>query len=293
MSILTARFGPAGNGDSFAAMGYKKTEQIPEYLEKFSLNAFEYQCGRGVRINEQNMLKLGKLAAEKDIKMSLHAPYYISLSSVEEEKRRNSSEYILQSARAVKLIGGDRIVVHSGSCSKMSREQALVLAKEAMGWALDALDAEGLSQIRVCPETMGKINQLGTLDEVLELCLLDERMLPCIDFGHLNARTFGAVKTYEDYKAILESIENKLGNSRLKEFHAHFSKIEYTENGGEKRHLTFEDTVFGPDFEPLAELIAQKGCHPTIICESAGTQAEDAAAMKNYYQSVLQKGVER
>jgi len=290
MSILKARFGPAGSGDTFAAMGYKKTEQIPDYLEKVGVNAFEYQCGRGVRINEKTMLTIGEAAAKKDIAMSLHAPYYISLSSVEEQKRRNSSEYILQSARAVKLIGGDRIVVHSGSCSKMSREQALILAKEAMGWALEALDAEGLSSIRVCPETMGKINQLGTLDEVLELCSLDERMLPCIDFGHLNARTFGEIKGYDDYKAIFDAVENKLGESRLKEFHAHFSKIEYTLNGGEKRHLTFEDTVFGPDFEPLAELIVKKGCHPTIICESAGTQAEDAALMRRHYEKLLKEG---
>ena len=130
MSILTARFGPAGSDDSFAAMGYKKNIQIPEFLEKMGLNAFEYQCGRGVRINEEAMTKLGQLAAEKDIAMSLHAPYYISLSSVEEEKRRNSSNYILQSAQAVKLLGGDRIVVHSGSCSKISREEAVALAKE-------------------------------------------------------------------------------------------------------------------------------------------------------------------
>ncbi|MBQ2751557.1 MAG: TIM barrel protein [Oscillospiraceae bacterium] len=290
MSILTARFGPAGSDDSFAAMGYKKNIQIPEFLEKMGLNAFEYQCGRGVRINEEAMTKLGQLAAEKDIAMSLHAPYYISLSSVEEEKRRNSSNYILQSAQAVKLLGGDRIVVHSGSCSKISREEALVLAKEAMGWALAELDNAGLGNIRVCPETMGKINQLGTLEEVLELCTLDERMLPCIDFGHLNARTFGEIKGMEDYVAIFDAVENKLGHSRLMEFHAHFSKIEYTQNGGEKRHLTFEDTVFGPDFEPLAELIAKRGCHPTIICESAGTQAIDAAAMRRSYQAVLEKG---
>ena len=290
MSILKARFGPAGSGDSFAAMGYKKTEQITDYLEKMGLNAFEYQCGRGVRVNEKTLMTIAQKAAEKDIAMSLHAPYYISLSSVEEEKRRNSSEYILQSARAVKLLGGDRIVVHSGSCSKISREQALIYAKEAMQWALDALDAEGLSSIRVCPETMGKINQLGTLDEVLELCTLDERMIPCIDFGHLNARTFGEIKGYDDYKAIFDAVENKLGESRLKEFHSHFSKIEYTLNGGEKRHLTFEDEVFGPDFEPLAELIAKKGCHPTIICESAGTQAEDAAAMRRCYEKLLGEG---
>ena len=133
---------------------------------------------------------------------------------------------------------------------------------------------------------MGKINQLGTLYEVLELCRLDERLIPCIDFGHLNARSLGGLKQFEDYKKIFIEIENALGLERLRQYHAHFSKIEYT-TGGEKRHLTFEDTVFGPNFEPVLELTVQKGCSPTIICESAGTQAEDAKTMKNYYDALL------
>ena len=191
-----ARFGPAGNSESFTTMGYKKTEQIPEYLAQFGLNAFEYQCGRGVRISSDTAGRLAALAAERDIALSLHAPYYISLTSLEEEKRRNSVDYILQSARAVKAMGGERIVVHTGSCAKLSRGQALALAMESMRWALDALDAEGLDSVRICPEVMGKVNQLGTVDEVLALCSLDERMLPCIDFGHLNARTFGGLRSF-------------------------------------------------------------------------------------------------
>ncbi len=288
-----ARFGPAGSADSFAEMGYKKTEQMPEYLAKMGLNAFEYQCGRGVRVNAATAEKFARLARDADIAVSLHAPYYISLSSVEEEKRRKSVDYILQSARAVKLLGGNRIVVHSGSCAKMSREEALALAMQAMDWAIAALDAEGLSDVRICPEVMGKLNQLGTLEEVVALCRLDERMLPCVDFGHLNARTFGGLKTPDDFKKVFDTIENALGNARLKEFHAHFSKIEFTENGGEKRHLTFEDTVFGPDFDPLAELIVQRGCHPTVICESAGTQAEDARWMRARYEEMLAQGAEK
>ena len=155
-----------------------------------------------------------------------------------------------------------------------------------MKLAISALDDEGLSHIRICPETMGKINQLGDLNEVLTLCELDERLLPCIDFGHLNARTLGGLKTFEDFQNIFNEIENRLGISRLKEFHSHFSKIEYT-TGGEKRHLTFGDTVYGPNFEPIMELTAKKNCSPTFICESDGTQAEDAKTMQNYYMELI------
>ena len=133
---------------------------------------------------------------------------------------------------------------------------------------------------------MGKINQLGTLDEVLELCTLDEEMLPCVDFGHLNARTLGGIKTIDDYAAMLDSIENKLGHDRLSQMHVHFSKIEYT-SGGERRHLTFEDTVYGPLYEPLCELFAERNLDCTVICESDGTQAEDASAMKKAYLGYL------
>ena len=156
--------------------------------------------------------------------------------------------------------------------------------------AILVLDDLGFGDLHLCPETMGKVNQLGTLEEVMELCSLDERLFPCIDFGHLNARTFGSIRGKEDYKKILDTIENWLGIDRLKCFHSHFSKIEYTEKGGEKLHLTFEDTVYGPDFEPLAELIAQKGLAPVFICESAGTQTEDARTMRQIYLSYIKNG---
>lgn len=283
---MSAKFGPAGNSESFTKMGYKSSLDVPEYIEKMGLDAFEYQCGRGVNIGTEKAEKLGALAKEKGISLSLHAPYYISMSSVEEEKRIKSVDYILQSARAVKAMGGERIIVHTGSCGKISREDALVLATDTMKLALSALDSEGLGSVRICPETMGKVNQLGTLGEVLTLCELDERLIPCIDFGHLNARDRGILKSYEDFEEIFNSIENRLGISRLREYHSHFSKIEYSA-GGEVKHLTFEDEIFGPNFEPVAELTYKKQCSPTIICESAGTQAEDAKIMKNYYWSLV------
>lgn len=280
---MFAKFGPAGTGDNFKKSGYKNSLDVPEYIEKTGLDAFEYQCGRGVNISEEKAMLLGKKAKEKNVSFSLHAPYYISMSSVEEQKRLNSVKYILDSAKAVKAMGGNRIVVHTGSCGKISREEALFLAKDTMRLAIKALDENGLSDIHICPETMGKINQLGTLGEVLSLCELDERLIPCIDFGHLNARTNGGLDSFSAFEDIFNEIENRLGIERLKTYHAHFSKIEYT-TGGEKRHLTFEDTVFGPDFEPVAELTVKKNCSPTIICESAGTQAEDALAMKKIYK---------
>ncbi len=279
---MEAFFGAAGKADSFKG---KSSLQIPEYLSKFPLNAYEYQCGRGVNVTQENAIAFGKEAEKYGIKLSLHAPYFISLSSVEESKRIGSVKYITDSAAAAKAMGATRIVVHSGSCSKMSREEALSLAKETLKMAKAELVNLHLDDVCICPETMGKINQLGTLDEVMELCLVDESFIPCIDFGHLNARTMGGLATKEDFAKILDTIENKLGKEKLNSFHAHFSKIEYS-SGGEKKHLTFADTQFGPDYTYLVELIAQKDIAPTIICESAGTQSEDAFTMRELYKKL-------
>ncbi len=283
---MSAKFGPAGTDDNFKAQGFKNSLEIPEYVSKMGLDCFEYQCGRGVNIGLDKAKLLGEKAKEKGISLSLHAPYYISMSSVEQEKRLNSVNYILASARAVNAMGGDRIIVHTGSCGKITREYALELAIDTMKLAINALDQEGLSNIHICPETMGKVNQLGTLYEVLELCKLDERLIPCIDFGHLNARDLGILKTKEDFDKIFIDIRNALGTDRLNNFHSHFSKIEYSQ-GGEKRHLTFEDNLFGPDFEPMLDLVVKYGCSPTFICESAGTQSIDSKQMKDYYERVL------
>ena len=286
---MRANFGPAGNSDSFQKMGYKSFADIPRYVREMGLDCYEYQCGRGVKISEESAKKLGKLAEEEGIALSVHSPYYISLSGIEEEKRLKSIDYVLQTARAAQAMGARRIVVHSGSCGKLSREEALALAKDTLARCQQALDENGLEQIILCPETMGKVGQLGTLEEVMELCKVSERFLPCVDFGHLNARTFGGIRGKTEFAAILDTMEMELGAERARVFHSHFSKIEYTQKGGEKMHLTFADTLFGPDYEPLMELLAQRGYTPTIICESAGTQAEDARTMKQYYEQCLEQ----
>ena len=284
---MTALFGPAGNSESFAANGHKKTIEVPAFVNEFGLTAYEYQCGHGVRVSNQSAAEFGEEARKYNLSLSIHAPYYISLSGIDPETRNKSVEYILQTARAAKAMGASRFVVHSGSAGKISREEALALAKDTLTRAWEAMKEEHLDDIILCPETMRKFNQLGNLQEVMELCKINDHFLPCIDFGHLNARTLGSLQSTDDYEQILDTIENELGFARLKVFHSHFSQIEYTEKGGEKRHLTFADEVYGPFFEPLAELVAKKGLTPTFICESAGTQAEDAQRMQQIYLNCL------
>jgi len=282
---MKALFGVAGNSDSFYAQGHKASEEMPKWLREVGLDAYEYQCGNGVRCGEITARKIAKEAEGNGIVMSVHSPYYINLATPEEEKRLGGINYILQSSQLVKFLGGERVVVHSGALGKLSREEALEFAKKTLTMARKAMVSQGYENVRLCIETMGKINQLGNLEEVIELCKLDESFLPCIDFGHLNARTLGGLKTKADFEGIFDAVKNGLGEERYRVFHSHFSKIEYTK-GGEKKHLTFDDTVFGPEFDYVAEIIAERDLAPTIISESAGTQAEDAFAMKSMYGSV-------
>ncbi len=285
---MSAKFGPAGNAQAFYDAGYKSTFQAPAWLKSLGLTAYEYQCGRGVRLSETAAEQIRLQALEHGIAVSVHAPYFISLASKEPEKRDNSVRYILDSAEAVVRLGGDRIVVHPGGLGGLSREDATALACETLRKAQAALDAAGLSQVHICPETMGKINQLGTFEEVLTMCGVDERFLPCVDFGHLNSRTHGEVNSQDAFAALLDRMEEVLGTARASVFHAHFSKIEYTA-GGEKKHLTFADTQFGPEPDALMALVAQRGWSPVIICESDGTQAHDAATMHALYKQAKNK----
>ncbi len=279
-------FGPSGNSESFYEQGFKHSVQMPGWLRGMGLDAYEYSCTKGVKLKKETALELKFEAEKHNIVLSVHSPYYINLATNDEEKREKSVKYIIDTAAIADAMGAERIVVHSGACSGMERETALGFAKKTLTIALTELDSLGLGHVHICPETMGKINQLGTLDEVLELCQLDERLIPTIDFGHLYARTFGGLVAKSDFEAIFDAIENKLGIDRLKVFHSHFSRIEYTTPGGEKRHTIFADTIWGPEFDFCGELIYKKGLSPTIICESAGTMAEDALKMKEFYMNL-------
>ena len=273
-------FGPSGNSESFYAQGLKSTKQAPAWVKGIGLDAYEYQCGNGITGSDANFLAVGKEAKKHGIALSLHAPYYISLSGVDSETRLKSVGYIEKSIHAAELLGADLIVIHTGSAAKITRTEAMNYARDTLCKALETID----TPVRFGLETMGKINQLGTLEEVIELCKLSPRLRPVVDFGHLNARHLGNFfVTEDDYRRVFDAIGASLGDDCAKTLHCHFSKIEYTA-GGEKKHLTFADTVYGPAFEPLAKVLADDHLSPRILCESAGTMAEDALAMKRLYR---------
>ena len=281
-----AFFGPGGNSKSFYDAGLKSTVDAPEWVKSVGLDAYEYEAGSGLTASAGTLMLIGQKAKEAGVRMSLHAPYFISLSGIEEVKRLGSLRYISQSLSAAKLLGAYLIVVHTGSAAKITRGEAMRLAADTLCHLLEEIPDNG---VLIGLETMGKVNQLGTLDEVIELCKLSSRFVPVVDFGHMNARECGGVfASADDYLHVFDTIGDRLGDKTARNLHCHFSKIEWSA-GGEKRHLTFSDDVYGPPFEPLMEVIARDGLTPTVICESDGTMADDALTMKKYYEGRLTK----
>ena len=282
---MSASFGPAGNAENFP---YKSSADAPRWLAEIGLDCYEYQCGKGVHVGEATARKVGAAAVEHGIVLSLHAPYFINLANPDPEALKKTTGYITGACLVADWMGARRVVIHSGALMGRTRREALDIARRSLKEVITACDDGGFGHLTLCPETMGKINQLGDLEEVLELCTLDERLLPCVAFGHLYARSLGADEGTVVFERMLSRRGEVLGPDRASRFHSHFSHIEFTPGGGEKCHRTFaDDGGYGPDWGPLAEAVAKRGWSPTFICESAGTQAEDALEMKRIYREFL------
>lgn len=276
------KFGPSGNSIAFSQAGFNKSEQSAKWVKDLGLNCFEYSFGRGVNMGDERALEIGKAFKENGVEISVHAPYYINFANPEQENAEKSYGYVLQSAKKLKLLGGKRVVFHPASQGKMRREQAVALTVERLKTLRDVIYDNGLDDLLYCPETMGKLGQIGTIEEIVEFCKIDNIYIPAVDFGHINAREFGSLKTEKDYLLRLEYMVDELGYEKMKHFHVHFSKIEYSAKG-EVRHLTFEDDHYGPEFEPLSIALKKLKLEPFIICESAGTQDIDAVKMQKIY----------
>ncbi len=280
---MRIRFGPAGNSDSFYKAGHKSSLDMPRWLREMGLNAYEYQCVRGVHIKEDTARKLGEEARKNDVALSIHAPYYINLASTDPGIIEKTRKHFMDSLRVARWMDARPVVFHPGGRGGKNRAEALKIARRRLAELLDIAESEGLGDIPVAPETMGKASQLGNLDEVLELCETGNNVVPAIDFGHLHAAGAGALVSEEHFAAILDRVEDALGPGALKKLHIHFSPVEFTA-AGERRHRTMVEEGYGPDFTQLARQIVKREMTPTIICESSGRQAEDALIFKRIFQ---------
>lgn len=280
------KFGPSGSCEEFLQQNFKKTSDGAKWLKEKGVDLFEYSFGRGVNISLQTAKAYGEVFKSNDIELSVHAPYFINLATDDEQKALNNIKYIVDSLTACDAFMGNRVVFHPGSPCKLERNQAMKILLKSFENICKIKQDLKFDHILLCPETMGKVAQLGNLEEIIEIVNIgDNTIVPCIDFGHLNSREGGLFKTKDDYRRVIDRLIDKIGFEKASIMHVHFSKIAYSSKG-EIKHLTFDDEVYGPDFEPLLEIFKEYKMNPFVVCESAGTQTRDSLMMKNYYNSL-------
>lgn len=276
------KFGPSGFCDDFSAI-HKSTEEMPEWLVSHGLDAYELSFTNGVRLSDETAEKYGRLFEEKNIEVSVHAPYFINFANPDLLMIEKSNQYIISSLQKMKFLKAKKLVFHPGTMMKMTREDAFKNTYNNIKNLIEVLDELCFKDYYLCPETMGKHGQIGTVEEIAKICTIDERIIPTIDFGHVNSFALGSLKTEADFEKVFQIFKDYLGD-RFNKVHIHFSKIKYG-NKGELCHLTFDDTEYGPEFEPLAKVLKKFNVSASVICESRGTQTRDAVIMQNIFQA--------
>jgi len=212
------RFGPAG-------IGIVKTieENFKEYNES-GIKAAEIPFTYGIFIKKQEDIKAVKLASNKfNIKLSIHAPYWINLNSKEKIKIEQSKKRILDCCEIGERLGAEIVVFHAGYYGGMDKEETYQNIKTAIS-DMQKIVKKNKWKIKLAPETMGKINVFGSIEEIARL-VKDTGCNFCIDFAHIEAR-----EKKVNYSKI------KLLFDKQSSWHCHFSGIEYGEKG-EKRHI--------------------------------------------------------
>ena len=277
------KFGVAGNSLSFYSEGNKHTYEAAKWCAEKGIDVFEYSFGKGVRMTESTARQIGNFFRLYNVDLSVHAPYYINFANPESDKINSSINYVFQSLTKLNEFNwGERVILHPATQGKLMRNEAVELTYKNLSLLAENVVQQGFSDKKICLETMGKLAQIGTVEEIINFCKIAPFYFPCIDFGHINARTMGGLKSSDDYRIIIDFMLDNLPFEKVNRMHIHFSKIMYG-SAGEIKHLTFSDNIFGPEFFPLALVIKEYNLEPVIICESDGTQAEDAIFMKELF----------
>lgn len=265
---LRPRFGPAGIPPTLKFMKSASVD-VPSLLREEGLDAFEYEAvhwGRRPQIRKEEAEKLALEAEKNDVWLSMHGSYFMNFCGkkaiVEASKQR-----LIACATAAEWMKAHVVVFHPGVYGRMPHEEALKKCAEALREAVSMMQSLGIDRVKIGPETMGRIHQLGNLSEVLALCENVERTQPVVDWSHLHARGLGRFRRMEDVREVMKQIEDRLGTEVLKTLHCHFTKIEFTDKG-ERRHHTLDELRYGPDFRLLAKVIVEFDMKPVIISES-------------------------
>ena len=247
-------------------------------LTAMGLNGLEIEFVRGVNISASNIKEVIELAVPNNMVLTAHAPFYVNFNSQEEEKTTASIARVIETARMAKKLGLYSIVFHAAYYMGQDKEFVYNKVKAGFEKVMQVVQDENID-VFVRPETTGKATQWGDVDEVIRLSKEFDKVLPCIDFSHLYARTIGQNNTYDEFCKILEKIGNELGEFALNNFHAHIAGIEFTQKG-ERKHLNLEDSEF--NYKDLLKAMKKFDIKGVVVCESPNIEI-DAQILSQYY----------
>ena len=278
MSHKQLLFGTAG-APSSSAKG-TSVEGIRR-VKELGLGCMEIEFVRGVKMGASSAKEVQKTAISENVSLSVHAPYYINLNSSEPEKIDASIKRIYDSALIGSICGARSIVFHPAYYQKDKPEDVFFRVQQKLQELTARMAEEDIDTV-LRPETTGKPTQFGSLDETLNMCSQMEKVLPCIDFAHLHARSNGKENSYEEFAIVLEKVENVLGRKALEDMHIHISGIEYGPKG-EKNHLRLEES----DLKYIELLQAFKDFRVTglVISESPDNEG-DALLLQQIYMDL-------
>jgi len=280
MSKSTFSFGTVGSPKSTPKRPGGSVGAILR-IRELDMGALELGWVRAVRVSEKTCESIKTAGREKDVQISVHAPYFINLNADDEEWLK-ARKRLMDAAHYGNLAGATDIVFHPGSYFKQPPEKVLPIAILRLKDCVRELHQTG-NQVVLRPETMGKSAMLGSLEDTIEMSLAVPGVQPCLDFAHLHARPGdGSLNTYDEWARLLEKYGNALGDGALRSLHTHLSGIEYTKKG-EKNHLTLEEADL--DLKALLQALYDFNCCGRILCESP-TLEDDALIIKQSWLEV-------
>jgi len=272
------RFGPAGVPLKAKA---RSTKQGVIEVKALGLDAMEIEFVRRISLSEQAAREIAGIARSLDVALTVHAPYYVNLASLDKSKAETSAQRVYQSAVVGYAAGAWSVCFHAAYYMNRSGEEVYAVVKDVLKNLIVKLKEEGV-EIWLRPETTGSPAEFGTLNELLKLSSELEMVLPVIDFAHLHARSNGAFNSYEEFSDVLSSVEDTLGRSALDNLHIHVSGIEYGEKG-EIKHLNLDESDF--EYEDLMRALKDFNVKGVLICESPNLE-EDALLLKKCYEGI-------
>lgn len=281
-----ALFGPQGNSAAFYQDGRTSSWQAIGWISGLGLTCYEYAYGRGFPVGDESLEQIAAQAAQYNMPLSMEGLYFMNLADGLADGK--TMKYFDEDLRVARDLGAARMAFHPGSLGDKSREEALAEAKQTLAALVKHKNECGLQNLILCPEIADELRDLGTVDDIIQLCSIDECVYPGMAFGHLQAITGGSLKSKEDYAKVLDQVKSGVGEEKYRRMHIEFAHVEYSD-AGEREKLTFADKTWGPFFEPLAELIVERDLDPWCICTSKDTQVEDAVSMKKMYEAAKEE----